>query len=312
MLSNYILSNTNVNTNVLPWDLTSPIPTDPHIMGMILAFNPARLAVLNAIIILSKRFRLVYATQARIAEMADVHFKTVQKEVKILASLGLIAKKYNGANKTCWYKSSKYFDDLSVMESLKGKLYIFYFTLRMLISDPIEHTPRSIIDLRSKEINIKRNPPKKESMYPVKKQIPDKPQAGEQKYNKPFLPCSLNPFSHKSFDENMQRWNEYENSQEVRNYISHFGDKAITKQRNDFMEKLYNQHKGSFVVEAITPEINRESITINAEVIALPNPQETKKDSTNSNVDQIKEFLKDNSDYNPFEELEDFDSPLLL
>jgi hypothetical protein len=298
MLSNYISLNGNVNTNLLPWNLNDPQPGNPNTLGIILAFNPARLAVLNAIIILSKRFRLVYASQARIAKMAKVHLKTAQKEIQALTQLGLIAKKYNGANKTCWYKSSTYFNDLGVMESLSKKISLFYFTLRMLISSPSEDTTRSIIDLRSKETKKY-----KKASYELKKEekVMEKPktgistkgdynvskQGGETKHAKPWLPSSIIPFSSKCFEDNINRWNKYEDSYDVRSYVSYFGDKAIVKQRNEFMEKLYKQHKGAITVDAITPEIKRQSIETQVVMQEQPKCQETKKDSTVTNVVNI-------------------------
>ncbi len=312
MFSKHISFNDNVNTNVIPWNLNDPKPKDPLILGMILAFNPARLAVLNAIIILSKRFRLVYASQARIAKMAKVHLNTAQKEIQALTDLGLIAKKYNGANKTCWYKSSTYFNDLGVMESLSKKISLFYFTLRMLISSPSEDCVRSIIDLRSKETKkykkasyeLKKDEKvmeKPKEKISTKGDYNVKPQSGVTKLAKPLPPMGLNPWQHKSFDENMQRWKEYYESRDVRDYISYFGDTYITKQRNQFMEKLYAQHKGAITVDVITPEIKLESIETQVVMTSSPTSQEIKKEPTNSNVGQIKDWL---TDYNPFEEEE--------
>jgi len=344
MLSNYISSKTNVNTNLLPWNLVEPIPTDPYILGKILAFPKATRDALNLFVTLGYKHIHLYASQIKMAKRLGISARHFRRIVKQLCELGLIAKHWAGYNKPCWYKLSTWFSDEHIKYSLSKILPFFYYSLKLtatllLSTLPIDDVLRSINDLGSKYISKSlsylsptlektETPIKKESMYPLKKQIDNKPQGGEQKYNKPFLPSSLNPFAHKSFDDNMQRWNEYESSPDVRNYISHFGDKGINKQRNVFMEKLYNQHKGSLVVDVVEPEIKLRSITVDAERLPHTLSQEIKKDEASKividvkdeNTTQIKEWLSninwDEEDsepnYDPSLEEEELDLPLQL
>lgn len=154
MLSKTTLSKTNVNTNLLPWNFIEPKPENPNILGIILAFNPARARVLNSILLLCSRYKLVYASQAKIAKMSNISLGTANKEIAQLAELGLIAKKYNGANKPCWYKVSTYFNDIDIKISLRTRLSIFfYFSLTLLISASEADNIRSKNDLRNIYIN---------------------------------------------------------------------------------------------------------------------------------------------------------------
>ncbi len=146
MLSNYISLNSNVNTNLSSWYYIDPKPESAHITGQILAFNDSTSRILNTILLLCKRYKLVYASQKTIARMSKVHIVTANRALAKLEDLGLIAIKNNGANKSCWYKSSTYFNDLFVMETLSKKLAIFYFTITMLISAAREDAIRCIKD----------------------------------------------------------------------------------------------------------------------------------------------------------------------
>lgn len=138
---------TNVNTNNTPWYYISPKPEKQEILGIVSAFNPAELRILNIILLLCKRYKLVYACQQTIARMAKVSRGYLNLVLKYFAQLGLIAKKWNGHNRSCWYKTSTWFNDLFVQESLSKKLPIFYFTLAMLFSPAEADITRCINDL---------------------------------------------------------------------------------------------------------------------------------------------------------------------
>lgn len=138
-----------LSKNNIPWYFVNPEPDKRYILGQILAFSDSTTRILNTIITLCKRYKLVYASQKTIARISKVHITTANKALAYLEDLGLIAIKNNGANKPCWYKASSYFNNIFVMESLSKKLAIFYYSIRSLLSRSSADALRCIKDLRN-------------------------------------------------------------------------------------------------------------------------------------------------------------------
>jgi hypothetical protein len=74
---------------------------------------------------------------------------------------------------------------------------------------------------------------KKEAEKKAKKE-----KAANAAIKKPWAPCSINAWQHKSYQDNIDRWMKYENSEAVQDYIKHFGSAYIKKQYTIFLRSL--------------------------------------------------------------------------
>lgn len=82
---------------------------------------------------------------------------------------------------------------------------------------------------------------------------------------KPWLPNGINVWQHKTRDENIERWNAYENSPEVRKYISAFGTTQIEKEYNHFMavmDKLTLPNKSTLASPSIVESYAKPTTAI--------------------------------------------------
>jgi len=79
--------------------------------------------------------------------------------------------------------------------------------------------------------------PKVTRLEPVAKQKAVNSSTGD----KPWLPARPNPWQHLSKLDNLNRWDEYESSKKVQDYINHFGQERIDKQKGDYLGLLSKQ-----------------------------------------------------------------------
>lgn len=129
--------------NFIPWNLYDPLPDKNLALGQIHALNQSELDVLDFQIRWKKKYKLVYTKHQTIADVTGWSVSTVKRAINKLQRLGLIAVKNNGANKSCWYKTSSWFNSIYVMESLSKVLSIFYFTILSLMSQNSANELRS-------------------------------------------------------------------------------------------------------------------------------------------------------------------------
>lgn len=106
-----------------PWNLLAPIPLTKTPEWEVRHFTTAKRSLLNTLILLTQKHKLVYATQKKIAEIAGINITTCNRLLKELEQQGWIATKYNGANKSCWYKVTSFFKNISIIKSLKDVLW---------------------------------------------------------------------------------------------------------------------------------------------------------------------------------------------
>ena len=159
MLSNTTLSNSNVNTNIetnitlttVPWDLTTPKPVKPTILGEVVAFTDIEKKVINYFSSVCNKYKLFYGSQIKIAQKLGISLSYFKKILKKLCDLGLMAKKWTGYNKPCWYKMSTWFNDEHVRYTLSKTIPFFYYmakiSVTLLISPANADELRCINDL---------------------------------------------------------------------------------------------------------------------------------------------------------------------
>lgn len=70
-----------------------------------------------------------YVSQELIAQKSGVHHDTVHRTLKLFHALGIINKKYRGANKTCTYSFSKFLHDPRVKYALKDFIPNLYWSI---------------------------------------------------------------------------------------------------------------------------------------------------------------------------------------
>lgn len=73
--------------------------------------------------------RLIHPKQQTLADKSGVSISTFRRALAFFIKHGFIAVKNNGANKSCWYKVSKWFENTDIVMQLMRKLPIFYFAL---------------------------------------------------------------------------------------------------------------------------------------------------------------------------------------
>lgn len=70
-----------------------------------------------------------YVTQELIAQKSGVHHDTVHRSLKLFHALGIIKKKYRGANKTCLYSFSSFLHDPNVKYALRDIIPNLYWSI---------------------------------------------------------------------------------------------------------------------------------------------------------------------------------------
>lgn len=70
-----------------------------------------------------------YISQELIARKSGVHHDTVYRTLKLFAELGIIKKKYRGANKTCIYSFGKFLHDPLVKYALRDLIPNLYWAI---------------------------------------------------------------------------------------------------------------------------------------------------------------------------------------
>ncbi len=75
-----------------------------------------------------------YVSQELIAIKSGVHHDTVNRTLKLFHLLGIIKKKYRGANKTCLYSFGSFLHDPSVKYALRDLIPNLYWSIESNIS----------------------------------------------------------------------------------------------------------------------------------------------------------------------------------
>jgi hypothetical protein len=70
-----------------------------------------------------------YVSQELIARKSGVHHDTVHRTLKLFHALGIIKKKYRGANKTCLYSFGKFLHDPQVKYALRDIIPNLYWSI---------------------------------------------------------------------------------------------------------------------------------------------------------------------------------------
>lgn len=70
-----------------------------------------------------------YVSQELIARKSGVHHDTVYRTLKLFAELGIIRKKYRGANKTCVYSFGSFLHDPQVKYALRDLIPNLYWSI---------------------------------------------------------------------------------------------------------------------------------------------------------------------------------------
>lgn len=118
------------------WNTLDPQPNQFG-AGQLLGIKRKKsvLKVLNYFLVISKYFKHLYPSQSGNIELkTGLENETICRAIKWLCQKGYLAKKGRGANKSCEYKVSSWFNDPWVQEQLKSILQVFYFTAISLIS----------------------------------------------------------------------------------------------------------------------------------------------------------------------------------
>ena len=74
-----------------------------------------------------------YVSQELIARKSGVHHDTVCRTLKLFHNLGIIRKKYRGANRTCIYSFSKFLHDPQVKFALRDLIPNLYWAIESYI-----------------------------------------------------------------------------------------------------------------------------------------------------------------------------------
>lgn len=74
-----------------------------------------------------------YVSQDLIARKAGVHHDTVHRTLKLFHKLGIINKKYRGANKTCIYSFGKFLHDPQVKYALRDLIPNLYWSIESYV-----------------------------------------------------------------------------------------------------------------------------------------------------------------------------------
>jgi len=115
------------DTNPIPFNLRDPMPNKTTALGIINAITPEGLRVLNTYLSRARKYKINYGNQKRMAIQANVSRKTFNEWGGKFHNWRFLEKKTNGANKTCWVKVSRWFNDPEVQKALKNKLAIFFY-----------------------------------------------------------------------------------------------------------------------------------------------------------------------------------------
>lgn len=78
-------------------------------------------------------YQQVYISQERIAQLAGCHHDTVLRAVKLFVELGLLKKKYRGANRTCVYSLSSFFHHERVQYALRDVFPNLYWSIKSAV-----------------------------------------------------------------------------------------------------------------------------------------------------------------------------------
>ncbi len=118
-----------ISNSSIPFNLLDPNPTMIHPIGEILALEENVISVLNVIIRRCLKYRLNYSTQLSMAKEAKVSLATFKRILGKLEDYGLVAHKFMGVHKPCWYKISTFFNDTDVRKKLSTKIRSFFKTI---------------------------------------------------------------------------------------------------------------------------------------------------------------------------------------
>lgn len=97
-------------------------------------FTDNKKSILTILIKYTGIYHDTYISQRKIAQLAGVHHDTVWRTLKLFHALGIIKKKYRGANRTCIYSLGKIFHDVNVKWALKDILPNLFWSITTTVS----------------------------------------------------------------------------------------------------------------------------------------------------------------------------------
>ncbi len=93
-------------------------------------FTSTRKNILSVILRFCGLYRDAYLSQEKIAELSGCHHDTVLRAIKLFVELGILKKKYRGANRTCVYSLTSFFHNERVQWALKDIIPNLYWSIK--------------------------------------------------------------------------------------------------------------------------------------------------------------------------------------
>lgn len=96
-------------------------------------FTYIRQRILQVIIRYCGIYQNVYMSQDRIAQISNCHHDTVLRNIKLFVELGILKKKYRGANRTCEYSLTSFFHNQKVQWALRDIIPNLYWSIKSAV-----------------------------------------------------------------------------------------------------------------------------------------------------------------------------------
>lgn len=92
-----------------------------------------RKSILSTILKYCGIYQDVYLSQDKIAKLSGCHHDTVLRAIKLFVQLGLLKKKYRGANRTCVYSLASFFHHERVQYALRDIFTNLYWSIKSAV-----------------------------------------------------------------------------------------------------------------------------------------------------------------------------------
>lgn len=92
-----------------------------------------RKSILSTILKYCGIYQDVYMSQDKIAELSGCHHDTVLRTIKLFVEIGLLKKKYRGANRTCVYSLASFFHNARVQYALRDVFSNLYWSIKSAV-----------------------------------------------------------------------------------------------------------------------------------------------------------------------------------